>query len=113
MRGPPAAPSTGAILAAGQADTEAAETPAVTECPGRTVDQQPYMQDFHPVVQLSPQVRYEVRPTDIDTGANNHDTTGCAPRACALRAPLSLAAADFAPAGKPGISRPDRPRTTA
>jgi simple sugar transport system substrate-binding protein len=34
-----------------------------------TIDQQPYMQGFYPVVQLTHYCRYGLRPSDIDTGA--------------------------------------------
>jgi len=34
-----------------------------------TVDQQPYMQGFYPVVQLTQLLRYGIQPSDIDAGA--------------------------------------------
>ena len=34
-----------------------------------TIDQQPYMQGFYPVVQLTLLLRYGIRPSDIDAGA--------------------------------------------
>lgn len=34
-----------------------------------TVDQQPYIQGFHPVVQLTHYIRYGIVPADIDSGA--------------------------------------------
>ena len=34
-----------------------------------TVDQQPYIQGFYPVVQLAQRVRYGIMPSDIDAGA--------------------------------------------
>jgi simple sugar transport system substrate-binding protein len=34
-----------------------------------TVDQQPYIQGFYPVVQLTHYLRYGIKPSDIDTGA--------------------------------------------
>jgi simple sugar transport system substrate-binding protein len=81
------------ILATGQSDTEAAGTaiekyfndkghwaagfdlsPKTLElikaghirC---TVDQQPYIQGFYPVVQLTQYLRYGIKPSDIDAGA--------------------------------------------
>ena len=34
-----------------------------------TVDQQPYVQGFYPVVQLTFYLRYGILPSDIDAGA--------------------------------------------
>jgi simple sugar transport system substrate-binding protein len=34
-----------------------------------TVDQQPYIQGFYPVVQLTQYLRYGIRPSNIDAGA--------------------------------------------
>lgn len=34
-----------------------------------TIDQQPYVQGFYPVVQLAQYCRYRIRPSDIDAGA--------------------------------------------
>ena len=34
-----------------------------------TVDQQPYIQGFYPVIQLTLSLRYGIVPSDIDTGA--------------------------------------------
>jgi len=34
-----------------------------------TIDQQPYMQGFYPVVQLALWRRYGIRPSNIDAGA--------------------------------------------
>lgn len=34
-----------------------------------TVDQQPYIQGFYPVIQLTHYIRYGIRPSDIDSGA--------------------------------------------
>ena len=84
-------PEASAILATGQADTEGAALAA--ERLGRpvyaagfdlspeimrliveghldcTVDQQPYTQGFYPVVQLVLNIRYGLRPVDMDAGA--------------------------------------------
>jgi len=81
------------ILGTGQADTEAAGRAIERLFEGRgfwsagfdlspeilrliqeghircTVDQQPYMQGFYPVVQLTLYLRYGIRPSDIDAGA--------------------------------------------
>ena len=35
-----------------------------------TIDQQPYMQGFYPVVQLAQYCRYGIRPSNIDAGAS-------------------------------------------
>lgn len=82
-----------AILCTGQADTEGAGLAAERQfvekglyvagfdlSPGIlrlievgniafTIDQQPYMQGFYPVVQLTHYCRYGLHPTNIDTGA--------------------------------------------
>ncbi len=87
-------PSIGAILATGQADTEAAgrvlaSRPAAARpaaagfdlSPGIldaietgliafTIDQQPYLQGYLPVVQLALYKRYGIAPVDVDAGAN-------------------------------------------
>jgi simple sugar transport system substrate-binding protein len=34
-----------------------------------TIDQQPYVQGYYPVVQLTLYCRYGIRPSDIDAGA--------------------------------------------
>ncbi len=34
-----------------------------------TIDQQPYVQGFYPVIQLSQYLRYGIRPADMDSGA--------------------------------------------
>jgi len=81
------------ILATGQADTEAAGRAIETRYAGKgywaagfdlspttlrlvkdghlrcTVDQQPYVQGFYPVVQLTLYLRYGIVPSDIDAGA--------------------------------------------
>ncbi len=81
------------ILATGQSDTEAAGTAIEKYFPNRgfwaagfdlspktlelikaghircTVDQQPYIQGFYPVVQLTHYLRYGIKPSDIDAGA--------------------------------------------
>lgn len=81
------------ILSTGQADTEAAGRAIEAFFPGRgywaagfdlsaktleliraghircTVDQQPYIQGFYPVVQLTHYLRYGIVPSDIDAGA--------------------------------------------
>jgi simple sugar transport system substrate-binding protein len=81
------------ILGTGQADTEAAGRAIEKHFPGRgywaagfdlspetlrlikaghircTVDQQPYVQGFYPVVQLALYLRYGILPADIDAGA--------------------------------------------
>lgn len=43
-----------------------------------TVDQQPYIQGFYPVVQLTLYLRYGIRPTDIDAGATIIDQSNVA-----------------------------------
>ena len=40
-----------------------------------TVDQQPYIQGFYPVVQLTLYLRYGIRPANIDAGASIIDVT--------------------------------------
>jgi len=40
-----------------------------------TVDQQPYIQGFYPVVQLTHYLRYGIRPSNIDAGATIVDRT--------------------------------------
>lgn len=81
------------ILGTGQADTEAAGMAIEKYFPGRgywaagfdlspktlqlimdghircTVDQQPYIQGFYPVVQLTHYLRYGIIPSDVDAGA--------------------------------------------
>jgi len=81
------------ILGTGQADTEAAGMVIEKYFPGRgywaagfdlspktlqlikdghircTVDQQPYIQGFYPVVQLTHYLRYGIIPSDVDAGA--------------------------------------------
>jgi simple sugar transport system substrate-binding protein len=81
------------VLCTGQADTEGAGAAASSWPAGKrplvagfdlsprilrfiqkgmirmTVDQQPYIQGFYPVVQLALYCRFGIRPTDIDTGA--------------------------------------------
>ncbi len=82
------------ILGTGQADTEAAGMAIEKYFPGRgfwaagfdlspktlqlikdghircTVDQQPYIQGFYPVVQLTHYLRYGIIPSDVDAGAS-------------------------------------------
>lgn len=81
------------VLGTGQADTEAAGRAIESDFPdgrywsagfdlspktlqlildGRircTIDQQPYIQGFYPVVQLTQYLRYGIMPSDIDAGA--------------------------------------------
>jgi simple sugar transport system substrate-binding protein len=81
------------ILSTGQADTEAAGRAIEKYYPDKgywaagfdlspktlqlikdghircTVDQQPYIQGFYPVVQLTLYLRYGIKPSDIDAGA--------------------------------------------
>jgi simple sugar transport system substrate-binding protein len=81
------------ILSTGQADTEAAGRAIEKYYPNKgywaagfdlspktlqlikdgyihcTVDQQPYIQGFYPVVQLTLYLRYGIKPSDIDAGA--------------------------------------------
>jgi simple sugar transport system substrate-binding protein len=81
------------ILATGQSDTEAAGTAIEKYFPNKgywaagfdlspktlelikdgyvlcTVDQQPYIQGFYPVVQLTHHLRYGIKPSDMDAGA--------------------------------------------
>jgi simple sugar transport system substrate-binding protein len=81
------------VLGTGQADTEAAGMAIEKYFPGRgywaagfdlspktlqlikdghircTVDQQPYIQGFYPVVQLTHYLRYGIIPSDMDAGA--------------------------------------------
>ncbi len=81
------------ILATGQSDTEAAGAAIEKYFPGRdywaagfdlspetlehikaghircTVDQQPYIQGFYPVIQLTHYLRYGIKPSNVDTGA--------------------------------------------
>lgn len=81
------------ILGTGQADTEAAGMVIEKYFPGRgywaagfdlspktlqlikaghircTVDQQPYIQGFYPVMQLTHYLRYGIIPSDVDAGA--------------------------------------------
>lgn len=86
-------PAIKAVLATGQADTEGAGLAVERHFAGRgcyvagfdlstntlrlikagvidfTIDQQPYIQGFYPVVQLAQYCRYGIRPADIDSGA--------------------------------------------
>lgn len=86
-------PAIRVVLGTGQADTEAAGLAIERHFAGRgfwsagfdlspktlqlirdghircTVDQQPYIQGFYPVVQLALFLRYGLRPADIDAGA--------------------------------------------
>ncbi len=81
------------VLGTGQSDTEAAGRAIEKSFPGRgywsagfdlspetlrlireghircTVDQQPYIQGFYPVIQLTLYLRYVIVPSDIDAGA--------------------------------------------
>jgi simple sugar transport system substrate-binding protein len=81
------------ILSTGQSDTEAAGRAIEKYCPGQgywsagfdlsaktlqligdehircTVDQQPYIQGFYPVIQLTQYLRYGIKPSSIDAGA--------------------------------------------
>lgn len=81
------------ILGTGQADTEAAGRAIEKHFPGKgywsagfdlspttlrlieeghircTVDQQPYVQGFYPVIQLTLHLRYGIAPSDMDAGA--------------------------------------------
>ena len=81
------------ILGTGQSDTEAAGRAIEKYFPGSgywaagfdlsprtlqliqdgvivcTVDQQPYVQGFYPVVQLTQYLRYGIMPSDVDAGA--------------------------------------------
>ena len=81
------------IIGTGQSDTEAAGRAIEKYYPGRgymaagfdlspktlqmiqdgviicTVDQQPYIQGFYPVVQLTHYLRYGIKPSDVDAGA--------------------------------------------
>jgi simple sugar transport system substrate-binding protein len=87
------------VLGTGQADTEAAGRAIETSFAGRgywsagfdlspatlrliqeghircTVDQQPYIQGFYPVIQLTLYLRYGIVPSDIDAGAAIIDKT--------------------------------------
>jgi simple sugar transport system substrate-binding protein len=82
-----------AVLGTGLADTEGAGLAVERDSPERdlfvagfdlsagilrmvkagvialTIDQQPYVQGFYPVVQLTQYCRYRIMPSDIDTGA--------------------------------------------
>jgi simple sugar transport system substrate-binding protein len=86
-------PDTRVVLGTGQSDTEAAGRAIETHFPSGgywaagfdlspetlrlidaghircTVDQQPYIQGFYPVVQLTLYLRYGITPSDIDAGA--------------------------------------------
>jgi simple sugar transport system substrate-binding protein len=86
-------PEIRAVFGTGQADTEAAGRMIETQFADRglwaagfdlspetlrlikagrircTVDQQPYIQGFYPVVQLAHYLRYGIRPSNIDAGA--------------------------------------------
>jgi simple sugar transport system substrate-binding protein len=81
------------VIGTGQADTEAAGMAIERQSAGRgywaagfdlspktleliraghircTVDQQPYVQGFYPVVQLTHYLRFGIRPSDVDAGA--------------------------------------------
>jgi simple sugar transport system substrate-binding protein len=81
------------VFGTGQADTEAAGMAVEKQPSGRgywsagfdlsprtlqlikaghircTVDQQPYIQGFYPVVQLTHYLRFGIRPSDVDAGA--------------------------------------------
>ncbi len=79
------------VLCTGQADTEGAGLAIESSFPGHTaagfdlslntlrlikaghirftIDQQPYVQGFYPVVQLTHYCRYGIMPSDIDSGA--------------------------------------------
>ena len=81
------------VLATGQADTEGAGLALAKEFAGKgyatagfdlspnilrlidegvirfTIDQQPYIQGFYPVIQLTLLLRYGIKPADIDSGA--------------------------------------------
>ncbi len=81
------------VLCTGQADTEAAGRAIAAHFPDKgywaagfdlspttlqlikqgvivgTVDQQPYIQGFYPVVQLTHYLRYGITPSDMDAGA--------------------------------------------
>jgi simple sugar transport system substrate-binding protein len=81
------------ILGTGQADTEAAGRAILKHFPGKgywsagfdlspttlqlikegiircTIDQQPYIQGFYPVMQLTLYLRYGILPSDMDAGA--------------------------------------------
>jgi simple sugar transport system substrate-binding protein len=87
------------ILCTGQADTEAAGIAIEKSFPNNgywaagfdlspktlqlikdgyircTVDQQPYIQGFYPVVQLTLNLRYGIKPSDVDAGAAIIDTS--------------------------------------
>ncbi|MFC2156495.1 substrate-binding domain-containing protein [Acidobacteriota bacterium] len=87
------------IIGTGQSDTEAAGraielfgsgsgywaagfdlSPKTLECIQNgnircTVDQQPYIQGFYPVVQLTHFLRYGIKPSNIDSGASFIDKT--------------------------------------
>jgi simple sugar transport system substrate-binding protein len=86
-------PEIKAVLCTGQVDTEAAGLAIEREFKGRgyvaagfdlspdilrliqagvikfTIDQQPYIQGFYPVVQLTLYCRYGIRPSSMDAGA--------------------------------------------
>ena len=86
-------PNIRVVLGTGQADTEAAGMVIEKYFPGKnywaagfdlstktlelikdghircTVDQQPYIQGFYPVVQLTHYLRYGIIPSDVDAGA--------------------------------------------
>jgi len=86
-------PEITAVLATGQADTQGAGWAAERAAAGRrpyaagfdlsseilrmvkcgaiafTVDQQPYLQGFYPVLQLTQYLRYGLRPASVDAGA--------------------------------------------
>jgi len=90
------------VLGSGQSDTEAAGRAIAQSFPNKgywaagfdlspttldlirqgpircTVDQQPYIQGFYPVVQLTLRLRYGIMPSDIDAGATIIDASNVA-----------------------------------
>jgi len=86
-------PAIRCVLGTGQTDTEAAGTVVERDYAGKgyvsagfdlspnilrlisagvikcTIDQQPYVQGYYPVVQLALYCRYGIRPSNIDAGA--------------------------------------------
>jgi simple sugar transport system substrate-binding protein len=90
------------VLGSGQSDTEAAGRAIAQSFPNQgywaagfdlspatlelirqgpircTVDQQPYIQGFYPVVQLTLRLRYGIMPSDIDAGATIIDPSNVA-----------------------------------
>jgi len=95
-------PDIKAIICTGQADTEGAGLSVERDFPHRglyvagfdlsteilrfiqkgiitfTIDQQPYLQGFLPVIHLLLYIRYGIKPSDVDTGANiiNRENVG-------------------------------------